>query len=174
MDESDMNIYNYDIDDILHLFKLEYNYKKQDLEKCKEIVLKLHPHNSHLDPTIFDFYNRAYKIVDCLHDVRTKKLLLNVSYFPNPSDDAYFLSKIRDIPNFEKEESNEILINKIYNDDKSDILYKALEHVQQQQPRITYESLYNKIHTRAHRKRVQSIRDTGGTKKMDLGAVLIL
>ena len=134
MDESDMNIYNYDMDDILRLFKLEYNYKKQDLEKCKETVLKLHPHNSQLDPTIFDFYNRAYKIVDCLHDMRTKKLLLNASYFPNPSDDAYFLSKIRDIPNFEKEESNEILINKMYNEDKNDILYKALEHVQKQQP----------------------------------------
>lgn len=133
MDESDMNIYNYDIDDILHLFKLDNNYKKTDLLKCKETVLKLHPHNSQLDPTIFDFYNRAYKIVDCLYDVRTKKLLLNSSYFPNASDDAYFLSKIRSIPNFEKEESNEILINKMYNEDKSDILYKALEHVQQQQ-----------------------------------------
>jgi hypothetical protein len=131
MDESDMNIYNYDIDEILHLFKLEYNYKKTDLLKCKETVLTLHPHNSQLDPTIFDFYNRAYKIVDCLHDVRSKKLLLNASYFPNPSDDAYFLSKIRMIPNFEKEENNELLIHKIFKEDKNDILYKALEQQQE-------------------------------------------
>ena len=131
MDESDMNIYNYDIDDILHLFKLEYNYKKTDLLKCKETVLTLHPHNSKLDPIIFDLYSKAYKIVDCLYDVRSKKLLLNASYFPNPSDDAYFLSKIRMIPNFEKEENNEVLIHKIFKEDKNDILYKVLEQQQE-------------------------------------------
>jgi hypothetical protein len=37
--------------------------------------------------------------------------------------------------------------------------------------RITYEALFTKIHTRAHRKRVQSIRDTGGPKRMDLGVM---
>ena len=130
MDTLDINIYNYDLDEILNLFQLEYNYKKTDLKKCEETVIKLHPHNSNLEAKFFDFYNRAYKIVECLYDVRTKKLLLNSSYFPNPSDDTYFLNKIRDIPNFEKQEDNEILINKIYKDDKNDILYKALEQVQ--------------------------------------------
>jgi len=134
MDDLDVNIYNYDIDDILNLFNLEYNYKKEDLSRCKDIVIKLHPSNSSLDPKFFDFYNRAYKIVECLYEVRAKKLLLNSSYFPNPSDDAYFLTKIRDIPNFEKQEDNEILINKMYKEDKNDILYKALEQVQQRPP----------------------------------------
>ena len=131
MDDLDINIYNYDLGEILTLFQLEYNYKKKDLDKCKEIVVKLHPHHSKLDPQFFDFYNRAYKIVDCLNDVRTKKMLLNASYFPNPSDDAYFLQKIREIPNFEKHENNEELITKIYKEDKNDILYKAIEQVQQ-------------------------------------------
>ena len=131
MSEQDINIYNYDLDEILALFHLEYNYQKKDLLKCKEIVVKIHPHHSKLDPCYFDFYNRAYKIVDCLSDVRTTKMLLNASYFPNPSDDAYFLQKIRDIPNFEKYENNEELIAKIYKEDKNDILYKALEQVQQ-------------------------------------------
>jgi len=130
MDGLDINIYNYDLDEILNLFQLDYNYNKNDLISCKDTVVRLHPNNSQLDVNIFDFYNKAYKIVDCLYAVRTKKLLLNSSYFPNPSDDTYFLNKIRDIPNFEKNEDNELLINKIYKEDKNDILYKALEQVQ--------------------------------------------
>lgn len=34
---------------------------------------------------------------------------------------------------------------------------------------VTYESLYHKVHTRAHRKRIQSVKDTGGRKDMDIG-----
>lgn len=132
MEGLDINIYNYNLDEIRNLFHLDYNYQKKDLLKCKEIVVTLHPHNSKLEPHFFDFYSKAYKIIDCLCDIRTKKMLLNASYFPNPSDDAYFLQKIHEIPNFEKYEDNEELINKMYKDDKHDILYKALEQVQQQ------------------------------------------
>mgnify|MGYP001146843271 CR=1 FL=1 len=131
MDSLDINIYNYNLDEILTIFQLEYNYQKKDLPKCKEIAVQLHPTYSNLDPCFFNFYIRAYKIVECLYDVRTQKMLLNASYFPNPSDDAYFLQKIREIPNFENYENNEELITKIYKEDKNDILYKALEQVQQ-------------------------------------------
>lgn len=133
MDNLDINIYNYDLDEILNLFGLEYNFNKEDLILCREIVLKVHPSKSELKPSFFHFYSKALKIVECLNEIRKKKLLLNASYYPNPSDDTYFLKKILEIKDFEKIEDNEILINKIYKDDKNDIVYKALEEVKKSQ-----------------------------------------
>ena len=43
MDNLDLNINNYDLDDILSLFNVSYNYDLNDIKKCKEVLLKLHP-----------------------------------------------------------------------------------------------------------------------------------
>jgi len=45
----DLNIENYDLDDILNLFKIPKNFTEEDLKSAKKIVLKTH------HPNIFDF-----------------------------------------------------------------------------------------------------------------------
>ena len=49
----DLNINNYDLDDILNLFKLDYQFDIHDLKKAKKTMLKLHPDKSRLDPKYF-------------------------------------------------------------------------------------------------------------------------
>jgi hypothetical protein len=57
----DLNIDNYDLDDILNLFKLPKNFLEEDLKAAKKIVLKTHPDKSGLPPDYFRFYSQAYK-----------------------------------------------------------------------------------------------------------------
>lgn len=57
----DLNIENYDLDDILNLFKITKDFSEQDLKNAKKTVLKTHPDKSGLDPVYFRFYSQAYK-----------------------------------------------------------------------------------------------------------------
>jgi hypothetical protein len=57
----DLNIDNYDLDDILNLFKMPKNFVEEDVKAAKKIVLKTHPDKSGLHPDYFRFYSQAYK-----------------------------------------------------------------------------------------------------------------
>jgi len=57
----DLNINNYDLDDILNLFKMPKNFNEEDIKKAKKIVLKTHPDKSGLHSDYFRFYSQAYK-----------------------------------------------------------------------------------------------------------------
>lgn len=59
----DLNIDNYDLEDVLNLFKLSKHFDEQDLKKAKQIVLKTHPDKSSLPPEYFMFYSKAYKML---------------------------------------------------------------------------------------------------------------
>jgi len=63
-DEFDLDIENYELEDILNLFHLQYNFVEADLKKAYRIALKLHPDKSRLDGDYFRFYMKAYKIVE--------------------------------------------------------------------------------------------------------------
>ena len=57
----DLNIENYDLDDILNLFKMPKDFVEEDVKAAKKIVLKTHPDKSGLPPDYFRFYSKAYK-----------------------------------------------------------------------------------------------------------------
>jgi hypothetical protein len=57
----DLNIENYDLDDILNLFKMPKDFVEEDVKAAKKIVLKTHPDKSGLHPDYFRFYSQAYK-----------------------------------------------------------------------------------------------------------------
>jgi hypothetical protein len=59
----DLNIDNYELYDILHLFKIPADFNETDLKRAKQIVLKTHPDKSKLSPEYFRFYSKAYKIL---------------------------------------------------------------------------------------------------------------
>ena len=68
----DFNLENYDLNDILELFSLDYHFTKDDLKKAKKIVLQTHPDKSRLDKKYFLFFSAAYKIVYQIFDFRYK------------------------------------------------------------------------------------------------------
>ncbi len=57
----DLNIDNYDLDDIFNLFGIPKNFVEDDVKAAKKIVLKTHPDKSGLHPDYFRFYSKAYK-----------------------------------------------------------------------------------------------------------------
>lgn len=57
----DLDIENYDLNDILNLFKIPKDFTEEDVAKAKKIVLKTHPDKSKLSPDYFRFYSKAYK-----------------------------------------------------------------------------------------------------------------
>ena len=69
-DMLDTDINNYDLNDILKLFKISSNFDLSDLKKCKILVLKSHPDKSKLPKEYFLFFTKAYKI---LHQIYTFK-----------------------------------------------------------------------------------------------------
>ena len=61
MSEVDLDIENYELEDILNLFKLQYNFVEADLKRAYRIALKLHPDKSGLDAEYFRFYLDNHK-----------------------------------------------------------------------------------------------------------------
>jgi len=73
MESIDLNIINYDLKDLLNLFKLKYNFDKTDLKKAKEMALRTHPDKSKLKKEIFIFFLEAYKRLVEIYKFRIKR-----------------------------------------------------------------------------------------------------
>ena len=73
MDSLDLDINNYDLNDILNLFQLNYNFTEDDLKKAKLITLKTHPDKSSLDVKFFLFFRKAYNLIYEIYKFRHKK-----------------------------------------------------------------------------------------------------
>ena len=69
----DLDIDNYNLDDILKLFKLEYNFTEQDLKKAQRQALKTHPDKSNLPSEYFIFFKKAYKMLSEIYYFRFRK-----------------------------------------------------------------------------------------------------
>ena len=68
----DLNLDNYDLDDILNLFKISYDFNLDELKKAKRIVLQTHPDKCSLPQEYFLFFSSAYKILYSIYNFRTK------------------------------------------------------------------------------------------------------
>ena len=69
----DLEIDNYNLEDLLNLFNLDINFDQSDLKNVKQIVLKTHPDRSGLDKSYFLFYGKAYKVLQNLYEFKNKK-----------------------------------------------------------------------------------------------------
>lgn len=69
----DLDISNYNLEDILRLFQIPENFNEADLKRAKQQVLRLHPDKSRLDPKYFLFYSKAYKTLYSIWDFNNKK-----------------------------------------------------------------------------------------------------
>ena len=63
LNEIDLNLDNYSLDDILNLFNLRGSYTVDDLKVARKIVFKTHPDKSNLDKKYFLFFGNAYNIL---------------------------------------------------------------------------------------------------------------
>ena len=77
----DLNIDNYDLEDVLNLFKLSKHFDEQDLKKAKQIVLKTHPDKSSLPPEYFMFYSKAYKMLYSIWEFKKSATTDNIDNY---------------------------------------------------------------------------------------------
>ena len=103
----DLDITNYDYDDIIKLFNISKNFNEEDLKNAKKQVLSSHPDKSGLDKSYFLFFSSAYKI------------LFNIYNFREKHSSLTNLNNYNENYNAEKDEINELLIHKITNNKSS-------------------------------------------------------
>ena len=91
VNEHDLNIHMYSLEDLLGLFDLTYNISQDDLKRAKKVVLRTHPDKSKLDSKYFLFYKKAFDVVVRFYDNQNKqnqKITPNsTAYTPNENDD---------------------------------------------------------------------------------------
>jgi hypothetical protein len=66
----DLDIRNYELRDILNLFKLPSVFNELNMREAKLIVMRTHPDKSGLDKEYFLFFSKAYKILHEVYQVR--------------------------------------------------------------------------------------------------------
>ena len=72
MEVLDLNIDNYEYEDILKLFDLDFNFGENDIKKAKKKVLMMHPDKSGLDKKYFLFFSGIFKILYSVYEFREK------------------------------------------------------------------------------------------------------
>ena len=89
MESIDLNLDNYNLNDLLKIFKLNDQFSERDLKNAKKIVLNMHPDKSKLDKKYFLFFSRAYKQLLKLYEFRKGSQTVHNDYKDiNPTDDA--------------------------------------------------------------------------------------
>ena len=66
----DLDIRNYELRDILNLFKLPSLFTESHMREAKLTVMRTHPDKSGLDKEYFLFFSKAYKILHEVYQVR--------------------------------------------------------------------------------------------------------
>jgi hypothetical protein len=75
-----LNIHNYELNDLLNLFKIPYHFNNDHLKEAKKMVLKSHPDKSGLDKEYFLFFSQAYKYLFKIHNLRQSSTTTNTEY----------------------------------------------------------------------------------------------
>tara|TARA_B100000795_G_C22746390_1_gene417427 strand:- start:359 stop:1237 length:879 start_codon:yes stop_codon:yes gene_type:complete len=105
-DGIDLNLDNYELQDLLNLFKLDYNFSLEDLKQAKKMVMKTHPDKSNLPKEYFLFFCSAFKVIVSIHKFRKSgNAEQSTEYVPdNEEDEAkeLMLKKLANKPNFNK------------------------------------------------------------------------
>tara|TARA_B110000008_G_C16965472_1_gene561809 strand:+ start:401 stop:1282 length:882 start_codon:yes stop_codon:yes gene_type:complete len=78
----DLNLNNYELDDLLGLFNLSYNFDEEELKNAKKVALKTHPDKSGLETKYFIFFSKAYNIILNVYRFRCKRIkeVRNIDY----------------------------------------------------------------------------------------------
>jgi hypothetical protein len=73
LNQLDLNIDNYSLQDLYNLFNITDNILDEtNLRQAKQIVLKMHPDKSRLDPKYFLFFSKAYQHMYSIYEFQNK------------------------------------------------------------------------------------------------------
>jgi len=124
----DLDINNYNLEELLNLFKIPLNFGEEHLKKAKQLVLKTHPDRSGLSSDYFIFYSKAFKTLHGIWEFRKKGVSdkpQNTDYIVHEHSDEgkakildTFLNneKMKDSKNFNNWFNQEFEKNKLHNE----------------------------------------------------------
>ena len=73
LDSLDLDLDHYSLEDLYHLFNISNGILNEHvLKESKQIVLKMHPDKSRLDPKYFLFFSKAYKRLYSIYEFQNK------------------------------------------------------------------------------------------------------
>lgn len=73
LSQLDLDLNNYSLNDLYTLFYIQNNNLTEDsMKQAKQVVLKMHPDKSRLDPKFFLFFSSAYKKLKEVYDFQNK------------------------------------------------------------------------------------------------------
>ena len=102
MEDIDLNLENYSLNDILNLFKLPYQFTKEQLKQAKKLVHQTHPDKSQLPKEYFLFFCKAYKTVFQIYQFRSQKTKSTEYTTEKDDEKEIILSKIKEKKDFNK------------------------------------------------------------------------
>ncbi len=105
----DLDLVNYDFNDLLNLFKLENDFTLQEFKDSKNTVYALHPDKSCLDKKFFIFFLDAYKLLLKVAEFKFKNHNIDI--------DKDYYSKFENIKNDFFDEKEQLIANKFTYDD---------------------------------------------------------
>lgn len=93
MNNFDLNLDNYTLDDLLNLFHIDYSLSENQMKKAKIIALKTHPDKSGLPKEVFLFFSEAYKLLLSIYKYKYKKEqeVKNIDYKVEKSEEKTIL-----------------------------------------------------------------------------------
>ena len=117
MDNMDLDINNYSLEDILKLFDINYDFNHTTLRHVKKSVLMLHPDKSKLDKEYFLFFSKAYDVLVKILEFRSQQKRseeVNISYetLDSCEENEEIINKIKKHKNFNK------IFNKLFDEMK--------------------------------------------------------
>ena len=107
MDNIELNINNYNYDEILNIFKINESYNELKYKKKIENIIEHIKKQKHFPTNIIKLYNQSQKIIYTIHHAINKNIINN----DNEEIDN-FVKKIKYVDNFENYNETDI-INKI-------------------------------------------------------------
>lgn len=102
MENLDLNIDNYSLEDILNLFNLSENFSEFEMKNAKKMVLMTHPDKSNLDKEVFLFFSKAYKYLYFVFQFRHRNDKTIREDLDNDKAHAEIIAKIREKKDFHK------------------------------------------------------------------------
>ena len=102
MENLDLNIDNYSLEDILNLFNISENFGEFELKNAKKMVLMTHPDKSNLDKEVFLFFSKAYKYLYFVFQFRHRNDKTIREDLDSDESHAEIIAKIREKKDFHK------------------------------------------------------------------------
>lgn len=103
MADLDLNIDSYSLPDLLNLFNISDGILDENsMKQSKQIVLKMHPDKSRLDPKFFIFFKQAYGRLTEVYEFQNKSTERNINNYKQSRDNDYGQDNAKLLADFHK------------------------------------------------------------------------